>query len=152
MLARPVDGDRSVDLPRDALLPGEVPVVAVDELVDGAAVGVVDGPSAQLQEPQSQVQDGAGAAFEQDLGAGAVRLAGEPGRGEHAELPPQAVLLRRGAVGVEQVALEEDGVGDAAGLGERGSQVVRPRLRGHGASFSSRSTVSSHVGSTRSER
>ena len=120
VLARPVDGDRGIDLPGHALLPGEVPVVAVDQLVDGAAVGVVDGPGAQLQEPQSQVQDGAGAAVEQDLGAGAVRLVGEPGRGEDAELPPQAVLLRRGAVGVEQVALEEHGVGDAGGLVERG--------------------------------
>jgi hypothetical protein len=44
--ARPVDGDLGVDVPWDALLPGEVPVVAVDQLVDGAAVGVVDGPGA----------------------------------------------------------------------------------------------------------
>ena len=139
-----VDGEHGVDLPRHALLPGEPPVVALPERVDRLAAGTVDGPGAQVQEPQPHVEHRAGPALEQHLGARAVGLVGEAGRGEHPELPAQPVLLRRGAVGVEQVALEQHGVGDRGDLVERGV---------HGrASFSSRSTVSSHVGSTRSDR
>jgi hypothetical protein len=191
------DGDHGVDLARHALLPREVPLPAGEQLGDGPAVGVVDGAGAQLQEPQAKVQRRGTLpvdtmTFQQHLGAGAVRLVGEPGRGQDAELPAEPVLLGGGAVGVEQVPLEQDGVGEGGDLVERGipraggvadhgggrglrrggSRVTllplnvssvtlltsgpRARARGprraHRASFSSRSTASSHVGSTRSER
>ena len=142
--ARFVDEEHGVDLPRHAFVPGESPVVALAELVDRAAAGIVDGPGAQVQESQPHVQHGTGPALEQHLGARVVGFVGEALRREHPELPAQPVLLRRGTVGVEQVALEQHGVGDRGDLVERGV---------HGrASFSSRSTVSSHVGSTRSDR
>ena len=112
---------------------GTVPVVAVDELVDGPKPSPRRGRTARAA---------AGTAVDGEAapGAGSSRHSvrersgsprREPGRDEHAELPAQPVLRRRGAVGVEQVALEEDGVGDAAGLGERGrrSSVTAPRSR-----------------------
>src|SRR6185369_684186 len=70
-------------------------------------------------------------------------------RHQHAELPAHAVLRRGGAVRVEHVALEQDGVGDRAGGGER----VGYR---HGwstpASLSRVVTVSSQLASMRSRR
>ena len=56
--------------------------------------------------------------LEHALGLGEAALRGIGGRvlgrHDHAELPPAAVLLGRGPVRVQDVALVEDGVGDAA--------------------------------------
>ena len=68
---------------------------------------------------------------------------------QHPELESLLVLLRRGAVGVEQVALVENGVGDLPGLVEVGR--IDTVAGFHDSSWPARasraSTVASQVGS-----
>ena len=126
-----VQSQHRVQLPRHPLLEAQLPDPVDDQLVDRLPVGGVRGAGLQLQAAQPQLQLAAAGSgrLQQALGAVAGRLGAVAGRGEHAELPAQPVLLRRGAVGVEQVALEQHGVGD------RGHRVQRPIVagrRGHG--------------------
>jgi hypothetical protein len=113
-----------VDLPGHALLEREV-LRVVDER----------GAGLELEEPQPDAEAALGLGLQQHLGAAARGFRAVRRRGEHAELPAEPVLLRRRPVGVEQVPLEQNGVGDRADLVQRV----------HGASFRRRSRVSSQV-------
>ena len=74
------------------------------------------GARLQLQESQPDPQHAARLGLQQHLGAAARGFGAVGRRGEHAELPAQPVLLRRRPVGVQQVPLEQHGVGHRADL------------------------------------
>ena len=81
-----------------------------------APSGSTTAPALEAEEaqPQPQGRAGAGRRARTRCGwrTGSARGRPRRRRDEDAELPAQRVLLRRRAVGVEQVALEQDGVGD----------------------------------------
>lgn len=62
-----------------------------------------------------------------------LALGAPAGRHQHPELPAQPVLGRRGAVRVEHIALEEDGVGHLPGEGEPLLRLGGERGHGHGS-------------------
>ena len=155
--------DLGADLlfPLDCLVPG-----GVLEPVDGQRGNLararragpdLEHPSAlELQEPDGDQHLGVVGALDQALGLAGRRLGRihgpVGGRHQHAELEPGPVLLRRLAVGVEQVALVHDGVGDLACLLQvRDGQFRYPLPHGSGSALSAArssraASVASHVG------
>ena len=108
---------RGVDLPRHALLEPQSSGCRRRPAPDRCTGRGPRRAGLELQEPQPDVQYAPrrGRRFQQHLGA-VARWARCRRRsaGEHAELPAQPVLLRRRPVGVEQIALEQHGVGHRA--------------------------------------
>ncbi len=111
-------------LPLDRLVPRNPPGRADSELVGGLEmVGARDRPlhaaPLHLQEAEDHVHPGAVVGQHECLGEHRRALSDPASLGadrtNHAELPPDLVLARRRAIGVQQVALVEHGVGDPTG-------------------------------------
>ncbi len=157
-LAGQQPGQRDLDghLLLGGLVPGDQ-LGAVDrqagDLVEGPGLDVdrLDRLGLHVQEPDQHPDHGGVLGLEQALGLGRPGLVGaalapQPGH-QHPELPAGLVLGRRGPVGIQQVALVEDGVGHLAGQLEgregRAHCLVSP------ASLNSASRASSQVGRAR---
>lgn len=119
-----------------ALVPGhQHPVVEVqlgDRVVAAVRAGPLHRAPSGVQEAHLDREGRARPRFHQAFGVLEVVLLalGAPaGRYEHPELPAQSVLGGRGAVRVEHIALEEDGVGHLPGEGE--PLLRRGGERGH---------------------
>lgn len=121
-----------------SLVPGHQHPVVEAEFGDRVEAAVRAGPlhraPSGVQEAHLDREGRARFRFHQALGVLEVVLLalGAPaGRYEHPELPAQPVLGRRGAVGVEHIALEEDGVGHLPGEGEPLLRLGGERGHGH---------------------
>ena len=153
-LGRPGQREAEHQLLLDGLVPGQLGAAVDVQPLAGLAVGVVDLAVLELQEAEVDDDGGRVADVAQHgVHRHARRLAepavGGTGRPEDAELPAVAVLVRAGAVGVEQVALVEHRVGDGAGglqpLGGHAHGATAPSAGvASSASASSRPIVSSH--------
>ncbi len=122
-----VEGDGQGPFHQRTLVPPDV-LEAVDHqgVHRGERVPILadhlNGAGLQLEEAHLNGQPGIRARLDQALRAGERRLRqprGRAGRRQHTPLPAHLVLLRRGAVGVEEVALEDEGVGQPTGCGQR---------------------------------
>ncbi|AXE83812.1 acylphosphatase [Streptomyces sp. Go-475] len=137
-----VEGEGDAGLARYGLVEGQVRGAVVGaQRLDGALAGVLHLLALHLEVADPHAYAGAveppdpqqalGPLVPGVGGAGdagddrAVRLDPVPGE-QHAELPTDAVLGRGSAVGVEEVALVEDGVGDGAELLETGQVRTAP--------------------------
>ena len=151
-LAQVVERDGGVDLAGDALVPARS---GGRRRRSSSSSGPSSGPTrlrcwtCRNRSRRRRVAPGRGSSRHSvRLRGGLGEPLGRAGRHEDPELPAQRVLLRRRPVGVEQVALEQDGVGDR---GDRVERVRAPEIRaGHDvdlpASSSSASNVCSQVG------
>lgn len=122
------------------LVPGHQDPVVEAEFGDRVEAAVRAGPLHRAPPGVQEAHlDGEGRArprFHQAFGVLEVVLLalGAPaGRHQHPELPAQPVLGRRGAVRVEHIALEEDGVGHLPGEGEPRLRLGGERGDGHGS-------------------
>ena len=157
-LAGQQPGQRDLDghLLLGGLVPGDQ-LGAVDrqagDLVEGPGLDVdrLDRLGLHVQEPDQHPDHGGVLGLEQALGLGRPGLVGaalapQPGH-QHPELPAGLVLGRRGPVGIQQVALVEDGVGHLAGQLE--GREGRAHCLASPASLNSASRASSQVGRAR---
>ncbi len=124
-----VHWELQVDLVLDRLFPGDERHAVHGQGLDGREPLAVCGPIGNLddlgldvQEPHPQLENRPIVGLDEALGLllpGLGAPGGAPGLGsQDAELPANAVLGGGGAVGVEDVALEEDGVGHLPGVVE----------------------------------
>ena len=138
-----------------ALVPGQMHRLAARQPIDpdeAVPDRLIHGPPHHVQESHLDLQVVALAGVDQTFGTGGVVLSmwlGVRGGCQDAELPAHPVLRRRGAVRVEDVALEQHRVGDRAGAGE---QVCRGGHECTPASSSRVAKVSSQLGSIRVRR
>ena len=137
---QPVDRHGQLDAFLDALVPGTQHLVVELEgrhvVVGAAGRPGLDGSALHPQEPQLDQEGVAAAWLGEALGAQVRPLAERDGvlrAHQDAELPAQPVLRARGAIGVEDVALEQHRVGGLPRRRETALHRVLDAFAGLGA-------------------